>query len=96
MSEQKMRETFEVWWRAVLNDQYKEVGIDDKHIARLAWNAALAQQAAVVPDLSECFMTAESGGGEYKIVTRFQTLANMQVAHTAMVHWLATRQQEVK
>lgn len=54
------------------------------------------QASAAVPDLSACFMTAESGGGEYKIVLRFQTLAKMQDAHSAMVHWLAASQPEVK
>lgn len=50
---------------------------------------ALAAQPVAVPDMSACFMTAESGGGEYKVVLRFQTLAKMQDAHSAMIHWLA-------
>ena len=57
---------------------------------------ARPQASAAVPDLSACFMTAESGGGEYKIVLRFQTLAKMQDAHSAMVHWLAASQPEVR
>ena len=53
------------------------------------------QASAAVPDLSACFITAESGGEEYKVVLRFQTLAKMQDAHSAMVHWLAASQPEV-
>ena len=54
------------------------------------------QASAAVPDLSACFITAESGGEEYKVVLRFQTLAKMQDAHSAMVHWLAASQPETK
>ena len=61
-----------------------------------AYDLARQQASTAVPDLSACFMTAESGGGEYKIVLRFQTLTKMQDAHSAMVHWLATSQPEVK
>ena len=52
----------------------------------------LSAQPVAVPDMSACFMTAESGGGEYKVVLRFQTLAKMQDAHSAMIHWIAAAQ----
>ena len=66
------------------------------HPARSYDPSKRPQASAAVPDLSACFITAESGGGEYKIVLRFQTLAKMQDAHSAMVHWLAASQPETK
>lgn len=61
MSGQKMRGAFEVWWRAVLNDPYKELGIDDKHVARLAWDAALAQPPAAVVELTDAEIIFAAG-----------------------------------
>ena len=66
------------------------------HPARSYDPSKRPQASAAVPDLSACFITAESGGEEYKVVLRFQTLAKMQDAHSAMVHWLAASQPEVR
>lgn len=91
MSSDKIPDGFQEWFDQRFTKSRDAAYVH--HMAKLAWKygaiAALSAQPVAVPDMSACFMTAESGGGEYKVVLRFQTLAKMQDAHSAMIHWLA-------
>ncbi len=41
-----LSDEFEKWWKAVSNDEYVPIGIEDRHVARLAWRAAIAADRA--------------------------------------------------